>query len=192
MTIRIPIARDRQIYLPSGRQVHTRSPSQDTVFWKWMLPKSNLVTRIMLTPLKPSRCGSPSRSWSEGLSSITCPDYRDPSKKVFQDQTLRIFETSGKEWKIAMIRSTLNMEPEKPRVKIPFQIRMLEKYGRDIFRCSCCKTGRMTVIFDTRDRAIRKPKPIRSSPAPSWDPKGPMKTVAWSRTFQSSKAPLTG
>ncbi len=69
--------------------------------------------------------------------------------------------------RLAQIRSSMNMEPEKPKVKIPFQIRMLEKYGRDIFKCPCCKTGRMTVFFDTRDKANRKPKPIRSTPAPS-------------------------
>ena len=49
---------------------------------------------------------------------------------------------------------------------------MLEKYGKDIFKCPYCKTGRMTVVFDTGDRADRKPKPIPITtgtkiPAPS-------------------------
>ena len=73
----------------------------------------------------------------------------------------------GKAERLALIRSTLNMEPEKPKVKIPFQIIMLEKYGRDIFKCPCCDHGRMTVIFDTRDKENRKQKPFRSIPAPS-------------------------
>jgi len=73
----------------------------------------------------------------------------------------------GKTERLALIRLSLDMQVAKPKVIIPFQIRMLEKYGRDIFKCPCCKTGRMTVIFDTRDKANRKPKPIRSIPAPS-------------------------
>jgi hypothetical protein len=32
----------------------------------------------------------------------------------------------------------LKLEPLKPKVNIPFQIRMLEKYGRDVFKCHCC------------------------------------------------------
>jgi hypothetical protein len=44
---------------------------------------------------------------------------------------------------------------------------MLEKYGKNILSCPCCKTGRMAVIFDTRDRAKRKPKLLKMKPAPS-------------------------
>jgi hypothetical protein len=44
---------------------------------------------------------------------------------------------------------------------------MLEKYGKDIFKCPCSKIGRMSVIFDTRDKTNRKPKPIKIMPAPS-------------------------
>jgi hypothetical protein len=73
----------------------------------------------------------------------------------------------GKRERLALIRADLDLEPPKPKVKIPFQIRMLEKHGKDVFKCPCCETGRMTVIFDTRDRANRKPKPFRSNPAPT-------------------------
>jgi hypothetical protein len=73
----------------------------------------------------------------------------------------------GKRERLNLIRSTLKLEPKKPMVKVPFQIRMLEKYGRDVFKCPCCQTGRMEVIFDTRDKTNRKSKPIKSSPAPS-------------------------
>jgi hypothetical protein len=73
----------------------------------------------------------------------------------------------GKRERLNTIRAALNLEPEKPKVKIPVQIRMLEKYGRDIFKCPSCEHGRMSVIFDTRDRANRKSRPIKISPAPS-------------------------
>jgi hypothetical protein len=73
----------------------------------------------------------------------------------------------GKTERLALIRSSLDMQPAKPKVIIPFRIRMLEKYGRDIHKCPCCEHGRMETIFDTRDRANRKPRPFKPSPAPS-------------------------
>jgi hypothetical protein len=73
----------------------------------------------------------------------------------------------GKRERLAGIRSALSLEPQKEKVLAPLRIRMLEKYGKDISRCPCCQTGRMTVVFDTRDRANRPPKPINMKPAPS-------------------------
>lgn len=73
----------------------------------------------------------------------------------------------GKTERLAMIRSSLAMQPTKPKVTIPFQIRMLEKYGRDIFKCPCCDHGRMETIFDTRDRSAKRPKSFKPNPAPS-------------------------
>lgn len=72
----------------------------------------------------------------------------------------------GKRERLALIRSVLKLEPQKPKVKIPFQIRMLEKYGRDVFKCPCCPNGTMELIFDTRDKANYKPKPFKASPPP--------------------------
>jgi hypothetical protein len=73
----------------------------------------------------------------------------------------------GKRERLAGIRSALSLEPQKEKVLAPLRIRMLEKYGKDISKCPCCQTGRMTVVFDTRDRANRPPKPINMKPAPS-------------------------
>ena len=73
----------------------------------------------------------------------------------------------GKRKRLAGIRSALSLETQKEKVLVPLQIRMLEKYGKDIQKCPCCKTGRMTVVFDTRDRTNRRPKPINKMPAPS-------------------------
>jgi hypothetical protein len=73
----------------------------------------------------------------------------------------------GKKERLDLIRTALSLEPQKEKVLVPFQIRMLEKYGKDIFKCPCCETGRMSVVFDTRDRTNRKPKPIKMKSAPS-------------------------
>ena len=73
----------------------------------------------------------------------------------------------GKTERLARIRSALSLEPQKEKVLVPFRIRMLEKYGKDIFKCPCCGQGRMEAIFDTRDRANRRPRPFKPRPAPS-------------------------
>lgn len=74
----------------------------------------------------------------------------------------------GKTERLAHIRASLQLEPPKPKVTIPFQLRMLEKYGKDPFKCPCCKEGRMETIFDTRDKANSRPKTLlQLKPAPS-------------------------
>ncbi|MCH7410682.1 IS91 family transposase [Belliella sp. DSM 111904] len=73
----------------------------------------------------------------------------------------------GKTERMAIIKSSLDMQPAKPKVIIPFKIRMLEKYGRDIFKCPCCDHGRMETIFDTRDRSARKQKSFKPNPTSS-------------------------
>jgi hypothetical protein len=92
-------------------------------------------------------------------------------KKFVKIRHFGYLRLQGKRERLAQIRSSLDMESAKPKVKIPFQIRMLEKYGKDISRCPCCGIGRMEVVFDTRDKANRKPKPIPINgniiPAPS-------------------------
>jgi hypothetical protein len=35
-------------------------------------------------------------------------------------------------------------------VKIPVEIRMLEKYGKDIFKCPCCASGRLQIVASYR------------------------------------------
>lgn len=47
----------------------------------------------------------------------------------------------GKTERLALIRSALDMQPAKPKVTVPFRIRMFEKYGRDLYRCPCCDKG---------------------------------------------------
>jgi hypothetical protein len=73
----------------------------------------------------------------------------------------------GKTERLTLIRLSLDMQAAKPKVIIPFQIRMLEKYGRDIFKCPGCDHGRMDSIFDSRDKSGGKLKPFKPNLSPS-------------------------
>ena len=55
--------------------------------------------------------------------------------------------------RIKDIRASLHLTA---RVAIPVAIRMLEKYGKDISKCSCCGTGKLVLLHDTR--AVRREK----------------------------------
>ena len=58
--------------------------------------------------------------------------------------------------RIKDIRATLHLTAMPARVAIPVAIRMLEKYGKDISKCSCCGTGKLVLLHDTR--AVRREK----------------------------------
>jgi hypothetical protein len=62
----------------------------------------------------------------------------------------------GKTERLEAIRASLDLEPPRPKVTVPVQIRMLEKYGRDITKCKCCHKGSMVTIYDSRQE--RRPK----------------------------------
>jgi hypothetical protein len=57
---------------------------------------------------------------------------------------------TGKKTRISEIRACLNLEPTKPQVKITVAQRMLEKFGKDIFKCPCCENGRLMLIKTIR------------------------------------------
>ncbi|RYG11938.1 MAG: IS91 family transposase, partial [Chitinophagaceae bacterium] len=61
-------------------------------------------------------------------------------------------QNRNKQSRIAEIRASLNLEEAKPPVKLPVAVRMLEKFGRDIFKCPKCETGRLVLIKTTRPR----------------------------------------
>jgi len=74
----------------------------------------------------------------------------------------------GKTGRLAQIRASLNLEPPRPKVTVPARIRMLEKYGIDIFKCKCCEKGFMVTVYDSRQQ--RRPKTkvfIQKQAAPS-------------------------
>ena len=47
------------------------------------------------------------------------------------------------------IRALMQLSPLRPVIKIPVQQRILEKYGKDITLCPCCKVGKLEII-DTK------------------------------------------
>ncbi len=59
-------------------------------------------------------------------------------------------QNRNKTKRIAQIRESLNLEPAKPQIKIPVAQRMLEKFGKDLFKCPCCENGRLVLVKSTR------------------------------------------
>jgi len=52
-------------------------------------------------------------------------------------------QNHGKRERLTKIREAMKLSTLPDPVKIPVAIRMLEKYGKDIFKCPCCPNGRM-------------------------------------------------
>lgn len=47
--------------------------------------------------------------------------------------------------RLAQIRDKMKIPQPGPKVKVPSSLRLMEKYGTDIFKCPNCQTGRMVV-----------------------------------------------
>jgi thermostable 8-oxoguanine DNA glycosylase len=59
-------------------------------------------------------------------------------------------QNHGKRARLQVIRKSLNLCELPAAIKIPVSIRMLEKYGKDIYKCPCCEKGRLVVISSVR------------------------------------------
>ena len=44
----------------------------------------------------------------------------------------------------------MKLSPMPKIVKIPVAIRILEKYGKNIFKCPCCTQGRLQIVNTVR------------------------------------------
>ena len=62
--------------------------------------------------------------------------------------------------RINAIRASIGLGEAPPKVTVPVAIRMLKKYGTDISKCTCCKTGTLVLLLDTRAKRIEKQKPF--------------------------------
>ena len=58
-------------------------------------------------------------------------------------------QNNGKRKRLEHIRALLKLSPLRPVIKIPVQQRILEKYGKDITLCPCCKVGKLEIV-DTK------------------------------------------
>jgi hypothetical protein len=103
----------------------------------------------------------------ENKISFRYKDYRDGDKQkimtLSQAEFVRRFETHilpkgfvkirnygflknhNKTKRLNDLRQTLNLPPAPPKVRIPVQQRLLEKYGKDISRCTKCEKGTMVL-----------------------------------------------
>lgn len=70
----------------------------------------------------------------------------------------------GKATRINEIRENMGLEPAAPRVEIPVAVRLLEKFGKDITKCTKCLTGRYELLFTKRYGKITYSR-ARASPA---------------------------
>jgi hypothetical protein len=99
-------------------------------------------------------------------------DYADGGKtktmKLSHDEFLRRFEqhilpkrfvkirhygflqNQGKKERLAKIRASLNLGKQPEKVTIPLAIKMIEKFGVDIFKCKSCATGRLVLVQSVR------------------------------------------
>ena len=59
-------------------------------------------------------------------------------------------QNNSKRKRLNLIRELLKLSSLSPIIKIPVQLRILEKYGKDITLCPCCKVGKMELIETKR------------------------------------------
>jgi len=70
-------------------------------------------------------------------------------------------QNHGKRARLQQIRQCMQLSPMPEIVKLPVAIRMLEKYGKDIFKCPCCPRGRLQIVntvryFKTKTQDIKE------------------------------------
>lgn len=76
----------------------------------------------------------------------------------------------NKSQRLNELRVKMKLPPAPPKVRIPVQQRMLEKYGKDISRCPKCEKGTMQLMATMRpyyDRRIRKVSGRESDASPN-------------------------
>lgn len=105
---------------------------------------------------------------NENIVRFKYKDYADENKakemELSSDEFLRRFEqhilpkrfvkiryygylqNRNKHKRIAEIRASLSLEPRRPLVTIPMELRMLSRFGVDILKCPCCENGRLILV----------------------------------------------
>jgi hypothetical protein len=101
-------------------------------------------------------------------------DYTHVARRVFRRFEMYILpkgftkirhygfmQNHGKRSRLEQIRQCLQLKPITEIVQLPAAIRMLEKYGKDIFKCPCCTHGCLRIIntvryFKTKTQDIKE------------------------------------
>ena len=126
------------------------------------------------------------KSVQDGKVSFEYKDYADGDKKkvmtLSKREFMRRFElhilpkgfvrirhygfltNRGKAERINAIRENMDLAPAAPRVEVSVSVRLLEKFGKDITKCSKCLEGRYELLFTKRYGKITYSK-ARASPA---------------------------
>ena len=55
-------------------------------------------------------------------------------------------QNRNKHQRLDDIRASLKLEPRKPIVKVPIEIRVLSRFGVDVLKCPCCEKGRLVLV----------------------------------------------
>ncbi len=119
---------------------------------------------------------------TEKLIKFRYKDYADASKVksmwLSHEEFLRRFElhilpnrfikirhggflrNRDKRKRINAIRASIGLGEAAPKITVPVAIRMLEKYGKDITKCTCCETGTLILVLDTRTKRVEKQTPL--------------------------------
>ena len=76
-----------------------------------------------------------------------------------------ILGNSKRKSRIRQILLKMKLPPHPPAIKIPFQLRMLEKYGVDVKLCPACKKGRLELlgIFTQNKGSPLSPSKVENS-----------------------------
>ena len=67
--------------------------------------------------------------------------------------------------RVNAILAVMQLPPHPPGVKIPYQIRMLEKYGVDVTLCPKCKTGHLSLVAVVFPMNRGSPKNLKNANA---------------------------
>ena len=70
----------------------------------------------------------------------------------------------GKVTRLQVLRSKMGLEAMKMKVEVPIAIKLLEKFGRDITKCTQCQAGHYTLLYTKRGDAITYRSSARGSP----------------------------
>ena len=85
---------------------------------------------------------------------IHCCIYLTDLPKQFVKIRQAGFLNRDKHKRINAIKASIGLGEAPPKVTIPVAIRMLEKYGTDISKCTCCETGSMMLLLDIKGKRI--------------------------------------
>lgn len=92
---------------------------------------------------------------------LRCFEMHILPKRFTKIRHYGFMQNHGKRTRLEQIRKCLKLPSIVQIVQLPVAIRMLEKYGKDIFKCPCCTHGRLRIVntvryFKTKTQEIKE------------------------------------